>query len=159
MYMFYILSLFILFKRMKQKFFLEKRYEVNFLIEKALKLQNNNAIKEAKEIYQEIIAKKEEIELFEYSLALNNLVVLCYENNDLKQANLYYEELVQVREELFALDCELYGIDYIYTKVMGVEWFQKSTKELEGAKKLLASFKGVYNTTFLEQKINSLEYT
>jgi tetratricopeptide (TPR) repeat protein len=137
----------------------KKKYSVDFLLKKALQFQKEHKYEEAKRIYLEIIDLQEYIELFDYSIALNNLVVIYYEEKEFAQAKGYYEELRDVREKLFSLDYELYGIDYIYTKVMGVEWFKRSKDELKGAKKLLAFYKGIYNTTFLEQKISSLEYT
>ena len=154
MYIFYLIILFF------RKTFSTppKKYNIKSEIKKALEFQSQGETLKAIEIYLNILSLKEKIELVNYSLALNNLVVIYYESNEIEKAKTYYEELVQVREELFILDYELYGIDYAYTKVMGVEWFHKSKKELEGVKKLLISYKGIYNTCFLEEKINALEY-
>ena len=135
----------------------EQKIDVDNLLHKAIELQYKNSYKEAKKIYLYIISLKCQIELFDYSVALNNLVVILYNTKEFEDAKRYYKELSRVREKLLYADIELYGIDYIYTKIMGIEWFNSSNKELNSLQEMLQCYKGVYNTFYLEEKIKTLQ--
>jgi len=135
-----------------------KKLYVKALVKKAISLQEYSKYKDAKKIYIDILNSNLELDSFEYSVILNNLVVVCYYNNELKEARDYYKKLSRLREKMLYSDIELYGIDYIYTKLMGLEWFNiKIAKdEISSLKELLTYYKGIYNTKYLEEKIRTL---
>ena len=125
-------------------------------IKKATTLLKKKKFLQAEQAYTELLneIKEDRNYLEEYALVLNNLIVAKHELG--KDARKLYEELYELRLALAEQDSSYFGIDYIYTILMGVEWFDKPKENLLEAKSALKDYK---NFAFYKQtldKINEL---
>ncbi len=143
----------------KSKSISEKEARENYYnknINKAVKYLESGQPQEALNIYEELYPQlKDNNDKVELALVLNNMIVA---KKELKQyAKELYEELLELRFSLLLQYEEYYAIDYIYTLLMGVEWFGLPKEKLTKAKKLLASYSefSIYQPTL--EKINKLQ--
>ncbi len=131
----------------------ENYYNEN--ISKAVKYQENGEPQEALKIYEKLYPQlKQDNDKVELALVLNNMLVAKKELK--QQAKDLFKELLELRFSLLIQYEEYYAIDYIYTLLMGVEWFGLPKEKLTQAEKLLASYSefSIYQPTL--EKINNL---
>jgi len=127
--------------------------ELNSAIE--LQLQGNLEIayKKYQKLYTEFKKRKQYAEL---AIVINNLISL--ERNLSNPSSQLYTELLELRFKLFIKNEELYAKDYIYTLIMGVDWFNKpKEKNLQQAKNLLNHYNNEEFYSDAMEKIKSLE--
>lgn len=147
--MFNILKLF--FKKPNDNFYCEK--ELNNAID--LQLQGNLEIahKKYQKLYTEFKKRNQNPEL---AIVINNLISL---KKSLNQPSLQlYKELLELRFKLFLKNEEQYAKDYIYTLIMGVDWFNKPKEQsLQQAKNLLNHYNNKEFYSDAIEKIKHLE--
>ena len=135
-------------KHSKENYYSEK-------ISKAIEYQKNGLFLEALKIYEELYAKlKQDNNQEKLALVLNNIIVVKRElNHDSKEL---FKRLLELRFSLVMQYEEYYTIDYIYTLLMGVEWFDLPKEKLTQAESLLKIYSGfnLYQPTL--DKINKL---
>ena len=140
-------------KKPSNKHSKENYYSQN--ITKALEYQKNGLLLEALEIYEELYSKLcQDNYQDKLALVLNNIIVIKKElNHDSKEL---FERLLELRFSLVMQYEEYYTIDYIYTLLMGVEWFDLPKEKLTQAESLLKIYSGfnLYKPTL--EKINKL---
>ena len=127
--------------------------ELNSAIE--LQLQGNLelAFKKYQKLYSEF--KKRELDA-ELAVVINNMISLKHTLN--RHSDELYEELLELRFKLFLKDEERFAKDYIYTLIMGVDWFHKpKDKNLNQAKKLLDIYKNEPFYSDVMERIKKLE--
>ncbi len=124
-------------------------------INSAIKLQKEGSYLRALKIYNELYKElKEKGEKEKLALVINNMLVIKHElKQDSKEL---YDELSDLRFSLMLRDEECFTIDYIYTILMGVEWFNMPKNKLENAKKMLNMYKQFSIYKPILDKINLL---
>ena len=129
---------------------------IDLLINKALFLQNKENFIEAKKLYKELLVFNLIDE--QKALVINNLVVVYYNLKEQERAKELFKKLISLREKLIIKDFELYALDYAFTLVMGVEWFNLPKSNLEKVATIAEDFKEIYkvDTLFLFKKIEEL---
>ncbi len=124
-------------------------------INSAIKLQKEGSYLRALKIYSELYKElKEKGKKEKLALVINNMLVIKHElKQDSKEL---YNELCDLRFSLMLRDEECFTIDYIYTILMGVEWFNMPKNKLENAKKMLNMYKQFSIYKPILDKINLL---
>ena len=133
----------------KEEYYSEK-------ITKALEYQKQEQFQKALTLYKELYTKlKQDNYQEKLALVLNNMIVVKKELNH--KAKELFDELLELRFSLVMQYEEYYTIDYIYTLLMGVEWFNLPKKKLTQAEGLLGIYKEfkLYYPTL--EKINKLK--
>ena len=110
----------------------------------------------SKKIYQELLVYNLTDE--QKALVINNLLVIYYNLKEKEKAKELYKKLISLREKLIIKDFELYALDYAFTLVMGIEWFNLPKSNLEKVASIAEDFKDIYkiDTLFLFKKIEEL---
>ncbi len=124
-------------------------------ISKAIEYQKNGMLDNALEIYNELYVNLENDNCQkELALVLNNMIVIKKELN--MNAEELFNKLLKLRFSLLIKYEEYYAIDYIYTLLMGVEWFGLPKDTLTKAENMLKIYSGfsIYQPTL--EKINKL---
>ena len=124
-------------------------------ISKAIEYQKNGMLDNALEIYNELYVNLENDNCQkELALVLNNMIVIKKELNI--NAKELFNKLLELRFSLLIQYEEYYAIDYIYTLLMGVEWFGLPKDTLTKAESMLKIYSGfsIYQPTL--EKINKL---
>ena len=134
----------------------EENKSIEQLINKALILQNKENFVQAEKLYKELLVYN--LTLEQKALVINNLVVIYYNLKEKAKAKELFEKLLSLREELIIKDFELYALDYAFTLVMGVEWFNLPKSNLEKVAVIAEDFKEIYkiDTLFLFKKMEEL---
>lgn len=135
------------------KYTKEKYYNEN--ISKAIECQKSERYQEALEIYKELYSQlKKDNNKIKLAIVLNNMVVV---KKELKhEAQELFEKLLELRFSLVVRYEEHYAIEYIYTLLMGVEWFGLPKEKLTQAEALLDMYSefNLYQPTL--ERINKL---
>ncbi len=110
-------------------------------IKKATTLLKEKKFLQAEQAYTELLneIKEDRNYLEEYALILNNLVVIKHALGE--DVTKLYKELFSIRMQLVEKDSAYFGVDYIYTLLMGVEWFNEPKENLLRAKSALKDYK------------------
>jgi len=122
---------------------------------KAIEYQKNGNFKEALEIYKELYIKLAQDNCQKkLAIVLNNMIVVRKKLN--YEAKGLFKKLLKLRFSLVMQYEELYTIDYIYTLLMGVEWFNLPKDKLSQAESLLEMYSefSIYQPTL--ERINKL---
>lgn len=124
-------------RALKQFFSKLKRFDYTKELKCATELQLQGDLELAYEKYQRLYRELKRRKLdAELAIVINNLISLEYKLGRLSKY--LYEELLVLRFKLFLKDEERYVKDYIYTLLMGVDWFGKpKEKNLKQVKMLL----------------------
>ncbi len=138
----------------------DKKVALENRIKKATLFLKKKQYFEAKKAYEEILklieGKREYYQ--EYALVLNNLIVAKYFlQEDSKEIEHLYKKLCMVRFELLQEDSNYFGIDYLYTVLMGVEWFGYPKEKLNEAKQIASDFKETALYPEIMKKISQLQ--
>ncbi len=124
-------------------------------LSRAIKYHEEGLLHEALDIYKELYTKlKQDNYQEKLALVLNNMIIIKKESN--QEAKELFNKLLELRFSLLIRDEEYYSIDYIYTLLMGVEWFDLPKDKLiqaESMLKIYSNFK-IYKPTL--EKIKEL---
>ena len=93
---------------------------------------------EALKIRRELAKENPETYLPDVATTLNNLANLHSDKNELPQALEKFEEALKIRRELAKENLNRYEIDYAKSLIMGVYYFDKESKDLKEAKRILS---------------------
>ncbi len=138
-----------------KKFFFKKE-DAQKELEEAINLHLQNKLDIALTQYKMLYEKfKKEGDKVRLAIVLNNIIAIEHKKNNASFK--LYKELLELRFQLFMKNEEQFAKDYVYTLLMGVEWFNEAKENIQIAKKLLELFKNepFYNDAM--QKIKALE--
>lgn len=144
----------LLLKLIKKFFF--KKEDAQKELEEAINLHLQNKLDIALTQYKMLYEKfKKEGDKVRLAIVLNNIIAIEHKKNNASFK--LYKELLELRFQLFMKNEEQFAKDYVYTLLMGVEWFNEAKENIQIAKKLLELFKNepFYNDAM--QKIKALE--
>ncbi len=145
------LSIYNRFFSQKEKFDHEK------ILCEAYEFQVNEEYDSALELYEKLYChyKKNKMH-FKLAQVINNMIVAKIKKG--LDAKKLYKELSGLRFQQFLRSEERFGVDYIYTLLMGVEWFDLPIENtLNKAKKILNNYKNQPFYSKLLEKIEDLE--
>lgn len=123
----------------------------------AYSFQMSGEYDSALELYEKLYCHyKKKKSHFKLAQVINNMISLKYKNG--LDAKDLYKELSGLRFQQFLRNEERFGMDYIYTLMMGVEWFNLPVeKTLNQAKTILNNYKNQPFYFEILRKINILE--